>query len=117
MRNLFLFLALALIPAAASAHALLEHASPAVGTNVAPTDTIRLSYSEGVEPRFSTIVVFGRDGDPLPADKPQIDPADRRVLILHLAAPLSPAKYWVYWHVLSVDTHRTEGSFSFMVVP
>jgi copper resistance protein C len=29
--------------------------------------------------------------------------------------PLSPGTYRVRWHVLSVDTHRTEGSFTFHV--
>jgi methionine-rich copper-binding protein CopC len=28
---------------------------------------------------------------------------------------LSPGTYRVHWHVLSVDTHKTEGSFSFRV--
>ena len=28
---------------------------------------------------------------------------------------LSPGTYRVRWHVLSVDTHKTEGSFTFTV--
>jgi copper resistance protein C len=28
---------------------------------------------------------------------------------------LSPGTYHVHWHALSVDTHKTEGSFSFTV--
>jgi methionine-rich copper-binding protein CopC len=28
---------------------------------------------------------------------------------------LKPGSYTVTWHVLSVDTHRTEGSYSFTV--
>jgi copper resistance protein C len=31
--------------------------------------------------------------------------------------PLSPGSYKVVWRVLSVDTHTTEGSFSFSVAP
>jgi len=30
---------------------------------------------------------------------------------------LAPGRYTVRWKVLSVDTHRTEGSFSFEVKP
>jgi methionine-rich copper-binding protein CopC len=29
--------------------------------------------------------------------------------------PLAPGSYRVRWHALSVDTHNTEGSFSFTV--
>jgi len=28
---------------------------------------------------------------------------------------LKPGRYRVRWHVVSVDTHRTEGSFEFSV--
>ena len=31
--------------------------------------------------------------------------------------PLSPGTYKVIWRVLSVDTHRTQGNFSFRVGP
>ena len=30
---------------------------------------------------------------------------------------LPPGRYKVLWHALSVDTHTTEGSFTFEVVP
>ena len=32
-------------------------------------------------------------------------------------APLAPGTYRVVWRVLSVDTHVTEGDFTFTVVP
>jgi methionine-rich copper-binding protein CopC len=31
--------------------------------------------------------------------------------------PLAPGQYNVRWRVLSVDTHKTEGSFGFEVRP
>jgi methionine-rich copper-binding protein CopC len=31
--------------------------------------------------------------------------------------PLAPGRYRVRWHVVSVDTHRTEGEYSFSVEP
>jgi len=31
--------------------------------------------------------------------------------------PLAPGRYRVKWHVLSVDTHVTEGDFTFTVAP
>jgi methionine-rich copper-binding protein CopC len=31
--------------------------------------------------------------------------------------PLKPGRYRVTWHAVSVDTHRTEGKYNFLVVP
>ncbi|MEA2754311.1 MAG: copper resistance protein [Aliidongia sp.] len=104
-------------PHAAAAHAMLDSAIPAVGSNVAPTDTISLRYTENIEPRFSSVTVAPDGGSVLPGTKPVVDPTDRRVLVLHLAALLPAGRYRVEWHVASVDTHRSEGSFTFTVTP
>ena len=114
---LTLVLALGLAPGVAHAHAQLHQASPAVGATVrvAPAQ-VELTFTEGVEPRFSSVVVTG------PGDA-QVDKQD-----LHLVAgdakhvaislgPLSPGSYRVVWHATSVDTHKTEGSFTFTVAP
>ena len=47
---------------------------------------------------------------------PHVDAADPT--LLHVSVKLLTAgTYKVHWHVLSVDTHRTEGNFSFTVAP
>jgi methionine-rich copper-binding protein CopC len=117
MRKLLLTLALALLPASGLAHAMLDGATPAVGSSVPPTDTIRLRYTEGVEARFSSVTVSPDGGTPLPSAKAEVDPADNKVLTLHLAGMLTPGRYRVDWHIVSVDSHRTEGSFTFTVSP
>jgi methionine-rich copper-binding protein CopC len=101
----------------ALAHAMLDGAIPAVGSTVAPTDTISLRYTEGIEPHFSSVTVAIDGGAVLPAARPDVDPADRRILVLHLAAPLPAGHYRVEWRVVSVDSHRTEGGFTFTVAP
>ncbi len=97
------------------AHAHLERASPAVGSQVptAPAE-LRLWFSEAVEPAFSVITVTGPDGKPVPTAAAAVDPKDGAQLFVKLPA-LAPGKYTVTWHVVSVDTHRTEGTFSFQV--
>jgi methionine-rich copper-binding protein CopC len=45
-----------------------------------------------------------------------VDAADRKQLVVPVR-PLPPGRYKVDWKVLSVDTHRTEGSFAFEVKP
>ena len=102
---------------AADAHAFLEQAMPPVGGAVptAPTE-IRLTFSEGVEPRFSGIELATSDGRPIVTGPAAIAPGDHKQLVL--AVPLlAPGRYRVSWHVVSVDTHRTEGEYSFTVGP
>ena len=104
-------------PVAASAHALLREAVPAVGSTVhtAP-QTLILRFSEGVEPAFTTVVVTDASGAHVEAARPQKTADDPRQVSVPLK-PLSPGTYTVTWHATSVDTHRTEGHFSFTVAP
>jgi len=37
------------------------------------------------------------------------------LLVVPISRPLSPGRYSVRWHAVSVDTHRTEGAFQFTV--
>ena len=108
--------ALMVPPVGALAHAFLDHAVPPVGGAVpTPPKEIRLTFSEGVEPRFSGIELTTSDGRAI-ATAAIRDPADDKQLVL--AVPnLAPGRYRVNWHVVSVDTHRTEGEFTFTVGP
>jgi methionine-rich copper-binding protein CopC len=110
-------LAVALTPAAAFAHAQLEKAVPAVGATVASPNEIRLKFSEGVEPRFSGVTLAAEGGAAVPLGPPGVDPADNSVLIVKIAKPLAPGVYTVTWRAVSVDTHKTQGAFSFTVKP
>lgn len=97
------------------AHAELVTASPRVGSTVpAPPTEVRLSFSEGVEPHFSGIEVTGDDGRSVTAGRVQAQGSEMRIA---LARGLPPGRYRVTWHVVSVDTHRTQGSFTFEVRP
>jgi copper resistance protein C len=101
--------------ATAHAHALLDHASPLVGSTVpfAPK-TLTLWFAEKVEPAFSTIEVRDADGTRGDIGRAQVDRSDPTALRIGLK-PLKNGRYQVRWRVLSVDTHTTEGSFSFRV--
>ena len=101
-----------LAPLSADAHALLKKASPLVGSTVTtPPVEVGLDFSEGVEPAFCTVTVTNAAGA-------RVDHNDLHGTGAHLAVgvgPLTPGTYKVVWHALSVDTHRTEGSFNFTV--
>ena len=109
--------ALALVCPPAHAHAMLEQAVPPVGSTVpsAPGE-LRLSFSEALEPRFCRIAVTDASGAPMNAGAIRTDPADPSRLLVPVRA-LRPGTYGVSWHAVSVDTHRTEGSYRFTVGP
>ena len=101
----------------AFAHAMLETATPSAGSTVATADKIRLSFTEALEPHFSTITLMTKDGKPVATPKAAADPADAKALVLTPTAPLAPGSYHVAWAVVSVDTHKTQGGFDFTVKP
>jgi copper resistance protein C len=98
----------------AFAHAHLDHASPKVGSTVAPApQEVVLWFTEKLEGAFSTIEVRNDQGIAMQAGKANVT-GDRTQLRVPLKA-LSPGTYKVIWHVMSVDTHRTQGDFTFRV--
>jgi methionine-rich copper-binding protein CopC len=76
---------------------------------------VTLSYSEPVEPLFSSVRVTDAAGARLDDGKPWTQDGGRMlcVSVKHLPS----GAYNVDWHVTSVDTHKTEGHFSFTVKP
>ena len=103
-------------PCAVQAHAMLDHASPKVGSTVASAPReLLLWFTEKLEPAFSTVEVRNAQGV-VQSGKAQVDRNDATQLRVPLKA-LPAGTYQVTWRVLSVDTHRTQGSFSFRVGP
>jgi methionine-rich copper-binding protein CopC len=116
MRRVYLLAVAALcITSPAFAHAMLERASPPVGSEAAsPPHEIALTFTEGVEPLFSSIEVRNAEGTVVTTGKPHLAAGNPRRLAIDLPA-LRGGKYTVIWHVTSEDTHKTEGSFQFSV--
>jgi methionine-rich copper-binding protein CopC len=104
----------ALAPPAA-AHAFLDHALPAVGSTVhAPPPQVKLWFTEKLEPAFSMAEVSNSTGKRIDRADARVDEGDRTVLTVSVPQ-LGPGRYRVKWRVLSVDTHVTEGDYSFDV--
>jgi methionine-rich copper-binding protein CopC len=101
----------------ASAHAVLAHAEPPAGGSVAtsPKDII-LEFSEAVEPRFSRITVQNAQRQRVDAGDVHVAPNDPKRLVVSVQ-PLPSGRYKVTWHVVSVDTHSTDGTYVFTVGP
>jgi methionine-rich copper-binding protein CopC len=101
----------------AGAHAFLDHAAPLVGSTVhGSPGEVRVWFTQELEPAFSNLRVVDQNGAQIDRHNSAIDPSDRSLMKVSLPS-LPPGTYKVFWHALSVDTHTTEGSFSFEVVP
>jgi len=115
MRRLLIFVPLLLpplAPTAAQAHAFLDHASPLVGSTVAtaPHEVV-LTFTQNLEPAFSTAQVTDSGGARVDAGKADVSGNTMRIGL----KSLPPGSYKVHWHALSIDTHSTEGNFTFHV--
>jgi copper resistance protein C len=96
----------------AGAHAMLYHAEPRVGNKVAtPPHEVTLWYTQKLEPAFSTIEVTDFAGKRVDSGKTRVSGSQMSVEL----RPGGPGTYHVKWHVLSVDSHTTDGSFTFQV--
>ena len=101
----------------ALAHAFLDSADPPVGSTLATApQSVSLTFTQSVEPSFSTIEVADAAGARVDRSDAHLAPGDGTVLSIDLK-PLSAGHYTVTWHVTSVDTHKTQGSFMFTVGP
>lgn len=108
---------LAAVAAGASAHAFLDHAVPGVGSTVhgSPPE-VMMRFTQELEPAFSGAKVEDANGNMVASADKAVDASDRTVLRVRFPT-LAPGKYRVAWRVLSVDSHVTEGDFTFEVVP
>jgi copper resistance protein C len=107
-----LFLAL---PSPAWAHAFLDHSDPKVGGTVTQSPAeVKIWYTQEVEPAFSSIAVQNAQGREVDKKDVHLDAQDKSLLEVSLPK-LPPGTYTVSWHVVSVDTHRTQGRFKFSI--
>lgn len=104
---------LAIAPLPAAAHGLMERATPAAAaalTKSPPAVVLEFSQplAEGCE-----IIVTDQKGRLVPTG---IAIVTGKTLTLKLP-PLEAGLYRVRWHAVSMDTHKTQGSYPFRIVP
>jgi methionine-rich copper-binding protein CopC len=106
-------IAMLLAAAPASTHSFPEQESPSAGQTMpsAPA-TVSIKYDAPIEHLFATLQVLDTDGKNM-ADQPTVS-ADGYTLSVKVPN-LKPGSYTVKWGVVCVDTHHTNGSYSFTV--
>jgi methionine-rich copper-binding protein CopC len=96
-------------------HAFLERADPAVGSTIQTSPSeVRIRFTENIEPAVSSIQVFDVSGKEVDKRDMHLDRSDHALLHVSLP-PLGAGTYKVVWRVVSVDTHVTNGNFTFRI--
>ncbi|MGA6972708.1 MAG: copper resistance CopC family protein [Candidatus Binatus sp.] len=98
----------------ASAHSFPEQESPSAGQNLAAAPSeVTIKFDAPIEKLFAKLEVTGADGQNLAVGSPQI--SDDGIQLSVKLAPLKPGDYTVKWAVVCIDTHHTNGSYTFTV--
>ena len=106
--------ALAVLARAAAAHSFPEEQHPSAGQKLsAPPSEIQIKFDAPIEKLFAKLQVIGVDGKDYVIGEPLI--CDDGIELSSKLATLKPGEYTVKWAVVCIDTHHTQGSYSFTV--
>jgi methionine-rich copper-binding protein CopC len=98
----------------ASAHSFPESETPSAGQRVASAPAeVTINFDAPIEKLFAKLEVTGADGKNEAAGAPQISDDGRNMSVK--VASLKPGEYTVKWAVVGIDTHHTEGSYTFSI--
>ena len=101
-------------PILASAHSFPEKETPSAGQMVAsPPSEVVIDFDAPIEKLFAKLEVDAADGTNQGAGAPQVSDDGLRLSVKVPA--LKPGDYTVKWAVVGIDTHHTEGSYTFSV--
>ncbi len=110
-------LTVAAMASVALAHGVLDRAQPAAGSVVQTSPPqVKLWFTQRLEPAFSRIRVLDHNGKQVDSGNAAVDRVDATLVVVSLPK-LAPGRYRVSWRVVSVDTHVSEGHFTFDVAP
>ena len=101
-------------PIVAWAHSFPEKESPSAGQKVAsPPSEVVIDFDAPIEKLFAKLEVTASDGQNLAVGAPQV--SDNGIRMSVKVGALKPGDYTVKWAVVGIDTHHTEGSYTFTV--
>jgi hypothetical protein len=118
---LFLTVAAAAIATPAGAHPKLLSSNPAADAAAAGISNVQLTFSEQLVGPFSRLEVAMTDMPGMRMHSPMTIQgkitlsADGKTLAISFAKPLPTGTYKVGYQVVSTDTHKIQGGYSFKV--
>ena len=102
------------IPTLLLAHSFPETESPSAGQTLnSPPPEVTIKFDAPIEKLFAKLEVVGADGSNQAVGGPQI--SDDGTHLSVKVPTLKPGSYLVKWAVVCIDTHHTEGSYTFTV--
>ena len=109
------FLLFFLLISPALACGVMEKADPKVGSIVAPTDQLTLTFTQTLVPMDSKVTIADRAGNNVLTEKPIISNGNK-TLMLKISRPLQSGMYQVSWSVHWQDCDsKTQGHYKFTV--
>lgn len=96
------------------AHSFPESETPSAGQKVAsPPSEVTINFDAPIEKLFAKLQVTRADGKNEATDAPQVSDDGRRLSVK--VSALKSGDYMVKWAVVGIDTHHTEGSYTFSI--
>lgn len=111
-----LILCLANAPAFAHAH-LKSTVPPVDGIISRAPAALDITFSEGVNPKFSGVIITGPNGATVLGGPVELASGSNATLHVALPTGLTPGRYRVEWHTLAIDGHKSGGSYGFTIAP
>ena len=103
----------------ASAHAFIDHCTPALGsTNAQPPKEVRCVFTDAVDAKQAHLQVFDAGNSHVDNNDLQSDPNDRdgKTLFVSLnTAKITGGVYTVKWDAVASDGDKTDGQWQFSV--
>ena len=97
-----------------SAHSFPESEAPAAGQTLnEPPSEVKIKYDAPIEKLFAQLAVIDTSGQNLAQGAPTV--SDDGYILAVKVPRLKPGNYVVKWRVVGIDTHHTEGSYTFSV--
>lgn len=109
-----------ILPEFVFAHAHLKNAVPEQKSQITQNqvpEAISLEFSENIETAMSKIAVHeGSETGPIVNEGKVLSPDGKKnVIEIALKRPLKSGVYFVLWKAVSVDTHKMNGKYQFVV--
>ncbi len=102
----------------AAAHAHLKSATPPMnGSVVAAPSELDLTFSQGLNLKFSGVKVTGPGKRAVTTGPATLGAGGDTTLVVPVTGDLPSGTYTVDWHALSSDGHKTSGSYTFTIKP